>query len=246
MLVAEREALVLASLALVKHVAHRVASRLPSTVEMNDLYGAGVLGLLDAVEKFQPERGVKFNTYAEVRIRGAILDSLRNLDWAPRSLRKKHRDLERVYGDLEQQLGRAAEDQEVCAALGETLESFHELVDQLNGLTIGSFESMPAGDNNEVVIEYYAEDDSTDPYSRLESSEMVRLLSKAIDSLPEKERLVVSLYYFEELTMKEIGSLLGVNESRVSQLHSKATLRLRGKLKGVEPKLGSAMELMSR
>ena len=246
MMAAEREALVLGSLALVKHIAHRVASRLPSSVEINDLVGAGVLGLLDAVEKFQPERGVKFNTYAEVRIRGAILDSLRNLDWAPRSLRKKSRDLERVYGELEQQLGRAAEDEEVCEALGETLESFHGLIDQLNGLTIGSFEASQTNENNEVLINYYPEDDTAGPHSRLETSQLVRLLSEAIDSLPERERLVVSLYYFEELTMKEIGSLIGVKESRVSQLHSKATLRLRSKLRGVEPNLGSAMELMSR
>jgi len=246
MMHSEREALVLASLALVKHVAHRVASRLPARVEINDLVGAGVIGLLDAVEKFQPERGVKFNTYAEVRIRGAILDSLRNLDWAPRSLRKKHRDLERVYSELEQQLGRAAEDQEVCEALGESLKGFHELIDQINGLSIGSFQESPTSDGNDVVIEYYADDDSTDPHCRLQARELVQLLSSAIDRLPERERLVVSLYYFEELTMKEIGSLLGVNEARVSQMHSKAMLRLRGKLKGIEPRLGSAMELLSR
>src|SRR5213083_2828209 len=138
----ERESLIVDSLPLIKHIAHKVAMRLPSTVEMRDLVNAGVLGLLDAVDKFEPERGVKFKTYAEPRVRGAIIDSLRNLDWAPRSLRRKGRDLQRVYGELEQQLGRPATDEEVSQALGENLEDFHALLDQLNGLTVGSFDGL--------------------------------------------------------------------------------------------------------
>src|SRR5438477_12827659 len=138
----ERDALINETLPLIKHIAHRVAIRLPSNVEIRDLINAGVLGLMDAIEKFEPERNVKFKTYAEVRIRGAILDSLRDLDWAPRSLRKKSKDLERMYADLSQKLGRPATDEEVSEAMGGNIEDFHALVDQLHGLTIGSFENL--------------------------------------------------------------------------------------------------------
>jgi RNA polymerase sigma factor for flagellar operon FliA len=242
---AERDALIMESLTLVKHVAYRVARRLPSSIEMSDLVNAGVLGLLDAVDKFDPERGVRFNAYAELRIRGAIIDSLRDLDWAPRSLRKKSRDLERTYGQLELKLGRPATDEEVSAAMGETLESFHALIDQLNGLTIGSFESTPNPADGERLIDYYP-DNGADPHSQLAADQLLKVLTKAIDSLPEKERLVISLYYFEELTMKEVGALLGVNESRVSQLHSKATLRLRDKLKRAGRVRHSEVELIKQ
>jgi RNA polymerase sigma factor for flagellar operon FliA len=235
MTAAERDALITDTLPLIKHIAHRVATRLPSNIEMHDLINAGVLGLLDAIEKFEPERNVKFKTYAEVRIRGAILDSLRNLDWAPRSLRKKSRDLERTYADLSQKLGRPASDEEVSEALGADLEDFHALVDQLHGLTIGSFENLSDGEDSDSYLNYYPDDGSNDPYVRFEASELTKLLIAAIEDLPEKERLVLSLYYYEEFTMKEIGALLGVNESRVSQLHTKAMLRLRGKLGKVLP-----------
>jgi RNA polymerase sigma factor for flagellar operon FliA len=237
----ERDALINETLPLIKHIAHRVATRLPANVEIRDLINAGVLGLLDAIEKFEPERNVKFKTYAEVRIRGAILDSLRNLDWAPRSLRKKSKDLERVYGDLSQKLGRPATDEEVSEAMGENIEDFHALVDQLHGLTIGSFENLSDSDDSENYINYYPDDGSNDPYAKFETSELTTLLAEAIEDLPEKERLVLSLYYYEEFTMKEIGALLGVNESRVSQLHTKATLRLRGKLSKVVPDVESML-----
>ncbi|OLC38104.1 MAG: hypothetical protein AUG08_14685 [Acidobacteria bacterium 13_1_20CM_2_55_15] len=236
---AQRDALIQETLPLIKHIAHRVAIRLPSNVEIRDLINAGVLGLMDAIEKFEPERNVKFKTYAEVRIRGAILDSLRDLDWAPRSLRKKSKDLERMYADLSQKLGRPATDEEVSEAMGENIEDFHELVDQLHGLTIGSFENLSDSEDSENYINYYPDDGSNDPYMKFESNELTRLLAEAIEELPEKERLVLSLYYFEEFTMKEIGALLGVNESRVSQLHTKATLRLRGKLGKLVPDVDS-------
>jgi RNA polymerase sigma factor for flagellar operon FliA len=235
MTAAERDALIVATLPLIKHVAHRVATRLPANIEMRDLINAGVLGLLDAVDKFEPERGVKFKTYAEVRIRGAILDSLRNLDWAPRSLRKKSKDLERIYADLSQKLGRPATDEEVSEAMGEDIEDFHALVEQLHGLTIGSFENVGDSEDSDNYINYYPDDGTNDPYVRFQSNELTALLAQAIDELPEKERLVLSLYYYEEFTMKEIGTLLGVNESRVSQLHTKATLRLRTRLAKLVP-----------
>jgi len=232
---AERDNLINETLPLIKHIAHRVATRLPANIEMRDLINAGVIGLLDAIEKFEPERNVKFKTYAEVRIRGAILDSLRNLDWAPRSLRKKSKDLEKIYADLSQKLGRPATDEEVSEAMGEAIEDFHALVDQLHGLTIGSFENLSDSEDSENYINYYPDDGSNDPYAKFESNELTSMLAQAIEELPEKERLVLSLYYYEEFTMKEIGALLGVNESRVSQLHTKATLRLRGRLSKVVP-----------
>src|SRR5207245_59675 len=235
----ERDALINETLPLIKHIAHRVAIRVPNNVEIRDLINAGVLGLMDAIEKFEPERNVKFKTYAEVRIRGAIHDSLRDLEWAPSSLRKKSKDLERMYTDLSQKLGRPATDEEVSEAMGENIEDFHELVDQLHGLTIGSFENLSDSEDSENYINYYPDDGSNDPYMKFESNELTRLLAEAIEELPEKERLVLSLYYFEEFTMKEIGALLGVNESRVSQLHTKATLRLRGKLGKLVPDVDS-------
>ncbi|PYS30252.1 MAG: FliA/WhiG family RNA polymerase sigma factor [Acidobacteria bacterium] len=186
MTAAERDALIVATLPLIKHVAHRVATRLPANIEMRDLINAGVLGLLDAVDKFEPERGVKFKTYAEVRIRGAILDSLRNLDWAPRSLRKKSKDLERIYADLSQKLGRPASDEEVSEAMGEDIEDFHALVEQLHGLTIGSFENVGDSEDSDNYINYYPDDGTNDPYVRFQSNELTALLAQAIDELPEK------------------------------------------------------------
>jgi len=239
---AEREALITETLPLIKHIAHRVATRLPSSIEVRDLINAGVIGLLDAIDKYEPERNVKFKTYAEVRIRGAILDSLRNLDWAPRSLRKKSKDLEKAYSELSQKLGRPATDEEVSEAMGENLDTFHALVDQLHGLTIGSFENLSDGEDSDSYLNYYPDDGSNDPYAKFETSELTRILAGAVEDLPEKERLVLSLYYYEELTMKEIGVLLGVNESRVSQLHTKAMLRLRGKLGKVIPDVDGVLK----
>ena len=230
----EREALILEHMPQIKYIAQRISTKLPSHVELNDLVGTGVLGLLDAIEKFDPNRGVKFKTYAELRIKGAILDSLRNLDWAPRSLRKKSKDLEKVYHDLEQRLGRPATDKEVCEEMGITLEEFYELVDQIKGLNIGSFQEVAVHDdekNGEPLVKYVPDAPQLDPFFLFQKSEVRGILATAVETLPKKERLVISLYYFDELTMKEIGKVLGVNESRVSQLHTKAMLRLRSKLR---------------
>jgi len=232
-----RDDLILEHLPQIKYIAHRISAKLPAHVELNDLVSAGVLGLLDAVEKFDPSRGVKFKTYAELRVKGAILDSLRNLDWAPRSLRKRSKDLERVYKELEQRFGRPAADKEVCDELGITLEEFYELVDQIKGLNLGSFHEMASQDddkNSEPLVRYVPDAPQMDPFFVFHKSEIRSLLVGAIDALPKKERLVVSLYYYDELTMKEIGKVLGVNESRVSQLHTKAMLRLRTKLRKIK------------
>jgi RNA polymerase sigma factor FliA len=232
----ERDDLILEHLPQIKYIAQRISTKLPSHVELNDLVSAGILGLLDAIEKFDQNRGVKFKTYAELRIKGCILDSLRNLDWAPRSLRKKSKDLERVYRELEQRLGGPATDKQVCEAMGISLEEFYALVDQIKGLNLGSFQELAGQDdekNSEPLVKYVPDAPQMDPFFVFHKSEIQGIMSTAIDTLPKKERLVVSLYYYDELTMKEIGKVLGVNESRVSQLHTKAMLRLRTKLRKV-------------
>ena len=230
----ERNALILEHLPQIKYIAQRISTKLPSHVELNDLISTGVLGLLDAIEKFDSTRGVKFKTYAELRIKGAILDSLRSLDWAPRSLRKKSKDLEKVYHDIEQRLGRPATDKEICEEMGISLDEFYELVDQIKGLNLGSFQEVSGHDDEKTgdpLVTYVPDAPQMDPFFMFHKSEVKEILAAAIDLLPKKERLVISLYYFDELTMKEIGKVLGVNESRVSQLHTKAMLRLRSKLR---------------
>jgi len=231
----EREVLILEHMSQIKYIAQRISTKLPAHVELNDLVSTGVLGLLDAIEKFDPNRGVKFKTYAELRIKGAILDSLRNLDWAPRSLRKKSKDLEKICHDLEQRLGRPANDKEICDEMEISLDEFYELVDQLKGLNIGSFHEVSGGHDEEKtgdpLVSYVPDAPQMDPFFMFHKSEVKGILASAIELLPKKERLVISLYYFDELTMKEIGKVLGVNESRVSQLHTKAMLRLRSKLR---------------
>ncbi len=232
--IAERNRVILEHLPQIRFIAQRLAMRLPPEVQLEDLISSGVIGLLDAYEKFDPSKGVSFKTYASVRIRGAILDNLRGLDWAPRDLRSRSREVEQAYARLEQRLGRAANDEEMAAELGISLAEFQSLLDQLNGLTIGHFRS---GDSEEDGIEadnlplHYSPISPTEsPFEAVSRREMRDLLAKAIAQLPEREQLILSLYYKEELTMKEIGQILGVNESRVSQLHTRAVLRMRGRL----------------
>ena len=232
----ERDALVLEHMPQIKYIAQRISTKLPSHIELGDLVGTGVLGLLNAIEKFDPNRGVKFKTYAELRIKGAILDSLRSLDWAPRSLRKKSKDLEKVYHDLEQQFGRPATDKEICDEMRLSLEGFYELVDQIKGLNLGSFQELAGYEDDrsgDPLITYVPDAPQMDPFFLFQKSEIRGILAASIELLPKKERLVISLYYYDELTMKEIGKVLGVNESRVSQLHTKAMLRLRSKLRKI-------------
>lgn len=232
---AEREDLILQHLPQIKYVAQRIAVGLPSNVELEDLISAGVIGLLDAVEKFDETKGVKFGTYAEVRIHGAIVDSLRELDWAPRSLRSRRRELEAAYAKVEQHLGRAASDEEVAAELGLDIVQFQALLGRLKGLSIGRFrtgaqgEQEPQADN--LVLEYLPSQEEDGPFEICLKQELKKILAQLIEELPERERLVMTLYHFEELTMREVGEILGVNESRVCQLHTRAMLRLRGKLK---------------
>jgi RNA polymerase sigma factor for flagellar operon FliA len=215
---------------LVKFVAHRISSRLPSHVELDDLVHSGIIGLMDAIEKFEPARGIKFKTYAELRVKGAILDGLRDLDWVPRSLRRKKKDIENAYHLLEQQLGRAASDEEVAVHLGIPLEDLHKSLGELKGVTLGSFVEGGEDGDGESLISFIPDPDADDPQMLFQTRELRAILKDAVELLPKKERFVVQLYYFDELTMKEIGTLLNITESRVSQLHTKSMLRLRGKL----------------
>ena len=228
----ERDQLIEAHLPLVKYLACRVAAKLPSHVSVEDLVSAGVIGLIDAAEKFDGGREVQFKTYAEIRIRGAMLDSLRRSDWAPRRLRRSERAIEEAYGVLAGRLKRAATDEEVAAHLGIPLADFHQLLSELEGVGVGGFVSLSSTSDGEAqdLLQYLPCAPEADPGYAFERREAEARLAAAIDQLPLKERRVIALYYHEELTMKEIGQVLGITESRVCQLHSKAVLRLRGSL----------------
>lgn len=221
-------------LPLIRFIVHRMATRLPKWIDSSDLINTGVLGLLDAASKFDTAHNVQFKTYAELRIRGAILDSLRKMDWAPRSVRRKERRVQQTSDDLAQKLGRGAEDKEIAQALGMGLKKYQKMLDEVKGVTLGSFQSSTLSNKDEGAmidpIEFVPADEEASPHRICERSEMRRLLGNFIDGLPQKERLVVSLYYYEELSMKEIGKVLRVNESRISQIHHKAMFLLRRRL----------------
>jgi RNA polymerase sigma factor for flagellar operon FliA len=208
-----------------------MADRTPKSVELDDLIGEGTLGLLDAAGRFDPTRGIKFRTFAEQRIRGAMLDYLRSLDWVPRTLRQKQKEIEEAYHAISARHGRAAEDEEVAGHLGVPLEELHKSLDELKGINLGSFED--ASGDGEGILAFIPDPDAEDPLVTLHETEFRRLLAEAIESLPDKERLAVQMYYYSELNMKEIGAALGITESRVSQLHTKAMVRLRGKMKSL-------------
>lgn len=230
----EREQLILQHLPQIKYIAQRIAVGLPAHVELEDLVSAGVIGLMDALEKFDKSKGVQFKTYAEVRIHGAILDSLRVQDWAPRSLRRKIKEVGKAYAKVEQQLGRAASDEDIARELGLEIGEFHVLLDQLKGLNIGHFQF--AGPDNRGLdadngaLQYTPSREEDIPFQLCLRQELRSVLAELIEQLPERERLVITLYHYEELTMREVGEILGVNESRICQLHTRAMLRLRGKL----------------
>lgn len=223
-----RDALVEAHLPQVKFIAERLAAKLPPSVDRDDLIGAGVLGLLDAVDKFDASRGVQFKTYAELRVRGAMLDCLRALDWAPRTLRQRAREVEAAYHKIERDSGRPAEEEEVAGALGLSTAQFHTLLSELRGLTLLGLEGNT--EEGDQPLPQIPDDPSRNPLALYESAEGRTRLLEAIDRLPERERQVVALYYLEELTMKEVGAVLGITESRVSQLHTQAMLHLRAAL----------------
>lgn len=231
---AAREQLILNYSPLVKYVAGRISANLPQTVENADLISYGIFGLIDAIEKYDLERGIKFETYAIARIKGAIIDELRAMDWVPRSVRARARDIERAIVALEARLKRSPNDAEVAAEIGISIKELHEIFAKLSYTSVASFEEMwaPGGDKDDktTLASMIKDESAADPVTMFETEEIKDILAGAIERLPERERTVVALYYYEGLTLKEIGQVLGVTESRVSQLHTKSVLRLRARL----------------
>ncbi|MDA3643512.1 RNA polymerase sigma factor WhiG [Saccharopolyspora indica] len=226
-----RDRLVLHYAPLVKYVAGRVGTGLPSHVDVSDLIQSGIFGLVDAIEKFEPERGLKFETYAMQRIRGAILDDLRAQDWVPRSVRSRARDVERALERLEAKLQRTATDAELAAELELSLDELRELFAQLQMTSVIALDDLiGAGPMQASLAETLPDDRAEDPVAALVDRDSRRQLAEAVKRLSERDRVVVTLYYFENLTLAEIGKVLGVTESRVCQLHTRAVLRLRTKL----------------
>jgi RNA polymerase sigma factor for flagellar operon FliA len=217
-------------LPIVRFIARRIHERLPQHVPIEDLYSAGVLGLLDAFGRFDPSKKVLFRTYAQFRIRGAILDSLRTLDWSPRELRRKGRAVEQAIQTLTAQFHRSATEDEIAEKLNIPLADYQQLLGKLNGLEMGTLHSERSADPDEENLISVAARPQDDPLFRYLDSELRERLTRAINDLPERERLIMTLYYYEEMTMNEIGIILGVVESRVSQIHAAAVLHLRAGL----------------
>ena len=234
--VENREAVIKEYAPMVKYVANRIAMRLPPHVEVDDLISVGVLGLIDAIDKYDSTRGAKFKTYAEFRVRGAILDELRSMDWVPRSVRQKASSMDGVVQKLQNKLGRRPEDDEIAEAMGVSLDELFTTLNETKSMPILSLEDLGIAKESgeqQSLLDCLAGKNDVDPQTHIRLVELKEIISKTIDTLPEKERLMISLYYYEELTMKEIGGVLGITESRVSQIHSKAVFRLRNKLKSI-------------
>jgi len=227
----ERQRLLSEQLPQVRYIARRIHEGLPRHVPLEDLVHAGVVGLMDALEKFDLGKQVQFGSYAKFRIRGAILDSLRELDWGPRDLRRQARSIEEAHDRLRFQLGHHPSEPEVAHELGMPLEELQRLLGNINALEIGSLRMIsPRDGREEDLSERVSADRNNTPLTQCLNSEMKEIVADAVRHLPDRERRVLSLYYFEELTMKEIGGLMGVGESRVSQIHSMAVLRLRAQV----------------
>jgi len=228
-----RDQLIMDYAPLIRFVAQRIAARLPSNIDIDDLISAGVIGLMDAIEKYDPSRDNKFKTYAEFRIRGAILDELRSQDWVPRSVRDKAKKIEKTYAELEQKFGRAVSDTELSKALGIELDEYYDMIAKVKAVTLLSIDELsgPNQQDRKSLLECLENVSSKNPFTQLKSKGVRELLVKHIEELPEKQKLVLSLYYYEDLNLKEIGKILEVTESRVSQLHTQAVEKLRSRLK---------------
>ena len=225
----ERERLILEHLPQVRLIARRIQERLPENISLEDLVSTGVLGLISAIDNFDASHNVKLKTYAEYKIRGAILDSLRGLDWAPRQKRRKAKLIEASITAVEQRLQRAPTEEETAVHLGITIAEYHEWLVEIRGLNIASLE-YAGNDQGKDLLHYIPDDNEDLPSTLLEKSELERLLAESIDGIPLIERTVLSLYYHEELTLREIAQVVNLHESRISQLKSQAILRLRGHL----------------
>ena len=233
-----RERLVVAYSPLVKYVSGRMASGLPAHVEEADLSSYGLVGLISAIERFELEREIKFETYAITRIKGAIIDELRSLDWVPRSVRSKARDIERANTKLEHKLQRAPTDEEMAEALDMSVDQFQEALLQISNSTIAALDELwtvsDSSGDQVSLLDTLTDENAPDPAAVMDQTDLKDRVADAISRLPEREKLVVALYYYENLTLREIGEVLGVTESRISQLHTKAVLRLRSKLTAEE------------
>lgn len=226
----ERERLILEHLPQVRLIARRIHERLPESVNLDDLISTGTIGLIAAIDRFDPGHNVKLKTYAEYKIRGAILDSLRGLDWAPRQQRRRSKQIEAAISTVEQRLHRAPSEEEIAGQLELSLEEYHEWLVDIRGVNLGSLESSAPEDDGRNLLNYISDDEESWPSRLLERSELQRLLADAIEKMPRTERIVISLYYHEELTLREIAKVVNLHESRVSQLKSQAILRLRSYL----------------
>jgi RNA polymerase sigma factor FliA len=224
----ERERMILEHLPQVRLIARRIHERLPESVGLEDLISTGIVGLISAIDRFDPTHNVKLKTYAEYKIRGAILDSLRGLDWAPRQQRKRVKQIEAAICGIEQRIKRAPSEDEIAAELGLSLEAYHEWLVEVRGVNLGSLESASAQqEEGRDLLKYISDDESMWPSRLLERSELERLIAEGIEKMPDMERTVLSLYYYEELTLREISKVVDLHESRISQLKSQAILRLR-------------------
>jgi RNA polymerase sigma factor for flagellar operon FliA len=237
-----RDRLILTYAPLVKYVAGRLGSGLPAHVDEEDLVSYGLLGLIGAIERYDPDRDVKFETYAITRIKGAIIDELRSLDWVPRSVRARAREIERAIAALEAKLHRPPTDEEIAGQVGITVDELENSLTDISRSSIAALDELwtvgGSGGDQVALIDTIEDADAPAPDSALTATELKEALGEAITRLPEREKLVVTLYYYEELTLREIGEVLGVTESRVSQLHTKAILRLKARLSGGAQRAG--------
>jgi RNA polymerase sigma factor FliA len=224
---AEREQLILEHLSQVKLIARRIHDRLPLSVSIDDLISTGVVGLIAAIDRYDSRHDVKLKTYAEYKIRGAILDSLRGLDWAPRQQRRRSKLIESAIASLEQDLKRMPTEEEIAQFLGLSVDEYYEWLSDARGMTLGSLENAGTEDEGCDLLRYLADSDENWPSQILERAELERFLAQAIERMPKVERTVLSLYYYEEMTLREIAKVVNLHESRVSQLKSQAILRLR-------------------
>lgn len=223
----ERERLILEHLPQVRLIARRIHERLPESVSLEDLVSTGIVGLISAIDNFDPAHNVKLKTYAEYKIRGAILDSLRGLDWAPRQQRKKSKQIEAAVAAIEQRVHRAPSEEEIAAELGLPMEEYHEWLVDIRGVNLGRLENSSNEDDGRDLLKYISDTDENWPSRLLERAELGRLVTSAIQKMPAVERTILSLYYSEEMTLREISRIVKLHESRVSQLKSQAILRLR-------------------
>lgn len=228
----QKDKLIMEYAPLIKFIAQKIAVRLPANIELDDLISSGVIGLMDAIEKYDPTRDNKFKTYAEFRIRGSILDELRAQDWVPRSVRDKSKMLDRALIELEAQLGRNATDEEIADRLGVSMDEFHDLLNQVKPVSLLSIDDSATFSNvdKKSILNLLESCKLSNPFNQLNIKSVKDIVATAIEDLPERQRLVLSLYYYEDLNLKEIGRVLRVTESRVSQLHAQAIARLRAKL----------------